>query len=58
MGKLKLPKYKPYKKPKPVWFHTMASGHRVYVPEDRAQEFMQTGKPLFKKMKKYELEEL
>lgn len=60
MGYVIKPKYKPIKKSgAQLWFGYTPHHHKVFMPEIRAQEYvLKSEKPIFKKLKKYELDEL
>jgi len=46
------------KKQKPVWY-AQTKTSKIFMPEKKAHEYtFQTGLPVFKKMKKYELDRL
>ena len=64
MGRLILPRKKPIKTlGKPIWFSNIEtrSGQRIkrYMPEEEARMFTaRTGFPVYRKMKKHELDKL
>jgi hypothetical protein len=58
MGYVIQPRNRPIKTQPPPYYYTLPSGTKVFVSEKNAQRILKEEQPIFRKMKKYELDRM